>query len=68
MTYPLRVSAEASSVCVDFKPRAVMNLEELAVSFKLQSGEIFDEIRVENVEWTLAEFIDESLKKLEVSH
>lgn len=44
-----------------------MSSEELTVSFKLQSGEFFDGIRVENVEWTLAKFIDENLKKLEVS-
>ena len=43
-----------------------MSLEELTVSFRLQSGEIFDGIRLENVEWTLAEFVEESLKRLEV--
>lgn len=43
-----------------------MSLEDLTVSFKLQSGEIFDGIRLENVEWTLAEFVDENLKRLEV--
>ena len=37
------------------------------MSFKLQSGELFDGIGVENVEWTLAQFIDDNLKRLEVS-
>ena len=44
-----------------------MSLEDFTVSFKLQSGEIFDGIRLENAEWTLAKFVDENLKRLEVS-
>lgn len=44
-----------------------MSSEEIVVSLKLQSGEFFDGIRVENFEWTLAEFIDHNLKILEVS-
>ena len=44
-----------------------MSSEEFTVSFKLQSGELFDGIGVENVEWTLAQFIDDNLKRLEVS-
>ena len=45
-----------------------MSSEEIIVSLKLQSGEIFDGIQVQNLEWTLAEFVDRNLKILEVGH
>ena len=37
-----------------------MSLEDLTVSFKLQSGEIFDGICMENVEQTRAEIVYET--------
>ena len=43
-----------------------MASEETTVTFELQSGEIFSDIRLENLEQTLAEFVDHNLKTLEV--
>ena len=43
-----------------------MASEDRLVTFKLQSGEVFDDIVVDNLELTLAEFIDHNLKTLEV--
>ena len=43
-----------------------MSSEDIVVSLKLQSGQVFDGFHVDNLECTLAEFIDHSLKVLEV--
>jgi len=43
-----------------------MSLTETVVSLKLQSGKKFDEILIKHTECTLAEFLDETLKELEV--
>ena len=43
-----------------------MSTEKSVVSLKLQSGERFDEISVGKPEWTLAQFLDQALKRLEV--
>ena len=51
---------------VYFDTREAMSSEDMVVSLKLQSGQVFDGIHVDNLECTLAEFIDRSLKVLEV--
>ena len=43
-----------------------MASERRLVSLKLQSGDTFDNVPVENTESTLAEFLDQTLKTLEV--
>ena len=47
--------------------RAAMSLEETVVSLKLHSGKRFDDILIKHTERSLAEFLDETLKELEVS-
>ena len=46
--------------------KSAMSLTETVVSLKLQSGKKFDEIPIKHTECTLAEFLDETLKELEV--
>lgn len=46
--------------------KVAMSLTETVVSLKLQSGKKFDEILIKHTECTLAEFLDETLKELEV--
>ncbi len=43
-----------------------MSSEKAVVALKLQSGETFDQVLVEDRSWTLATFLDAALKSLEV--
>lgn len=47
--------------------RAAMSLEATVVSLKLHSGKRFDDILIKHTEHSLAEFLDDTLKELEVS-
>ena len=47
--------------------KAAMSLKETVVSLKLQSGKRFDDILIKDTECSLAEFLDDTLKELEVN-
>ena len=57
---------QLSTVRPTRRPAGEMASEERLVTFKLQSGEVFDDITLDNLELTLAEFVDRNLKTLEV--